>query len=642
MAIVSSIPSKVIYSVDVPEVDKFKTEFIYNYFVPDESVQDYKESRDGLNILADKMNLSYDVLKQPGNLVEGYLNTNNRISDLKKIPRYVKLTWSNNFKFLSNKNDLNSSKETSTLKNAKGKTSTKSSDKTALNKEAIFNKVIKEDEFASSYYTAIQFNNHNLSQQISSIFNDIGTDDDLRDNFPRKVAASNQVFDESNTKLQASMAAVAYQKEGLELKKRVEDDYLKKINSTKFYSQINNNFLYSLISEALSNSSPNNSFHDGFKNYAQSVVKLDTNYKLTNDEYKASIPYHTTYQNDLRSNLDNDATFSVAGYVIEKFELFPDNKINKFDPIVIEGGANSGYIDFQIRYGAIYVYSIRTILDVTYNAIDNSNFKFVRVGSYLSSKETSITVQTIEHVAPPPPADFKIIWDYDRFNQNTVIFDHENNRPFPDTGVRGSLMLAWSMPVNSQMDIKKFQVFRRKSLDDPFELIKMYDFDDSFVKFIPLEDRVSNNLISTSEDPFLYFYDDDFYKNSEYIYAIASIDAHGLTSNYSEQFKITFNSFSNKLEKTLVSISGAPKSYPNLYLEKDLFVDTIKTSNKNIMNIYLNPDCIRINTRENSHQEVLQMKTSSQKANIKYCINVINTDVQKSRQLNINVSKKVF
>jgi hypothetical protein len=634
---ISSIPSKLIYSVDVPEVENFQAQFVYNYYVPNESIQDYKDDKFGESILLDKMNLNLDVLKQPGYEIEGFLNKNSRISDLKKLPRYIKLTWANDFKLLS-KSKYGFFYKDKVNNEIKGKGLTDSD----------ISKIVREDQFASSYYTSIESSNRNIINGISSVFDSIDNtllkDPDLRNNFPKSVKEVNTVYkdSEADNTIQASMSAIAYQKGGLELKNQTKDSYLQKLSSTKFYSQINNNFLHSVVINALSSQHPNNSIFQSFIDYSKKINKLNINRKLSDSEYKASIPYHTTYQWDARSNLDNESTFNVTGYVIEKVEMFSDGTVKRFNPIVIRGGEKNSYIDFQVRYGAMYFYSIRTIMDITYNAIDNKEYKFMRVGSFIASKDTTIDVQTIENVAPPPPQDLMFVWNYDRVNQNTIVFDHQNNKPFPNTGVPGSLMIAWSMPVNSQMDIKKFQVFRRKSVNDPFELIKMYDFDDSISKFETLENNINPTLITKSKDPVLYYFDDDFYKNSEYIYAVASIDAHGLTSNYSEQFMLKFNMFSNKIEKILVSIAGAPKQYPNMYLERDLFVDTIKTSNKNSMHVYLNPDCIKVNNEDNTSYSVLQMKDLSNSSdNSKYCINIINTDVQKSRQLNINITKKV-
>jgi hypothetical protein len=634
MSKISTIPSRLIYSVDVPEVESFKAEFVYNYYIPDESVQDYVHDKNALISTANKMNLLPSVLNKPGYEIEGYLNSVSKISDLKKLPRYVKLIWNSN-----NRLSLTTTEQSIALNNA------------SKLKEEDIPKISKEDQFASSYYTSIESNNGVLVQAMSSLFDSTydlkdknnQIDTDLRNNFSNAQKSNLKIFDESNTDFHASMSAISYQKGGLELENQVSDAYLQKLKSTKFQSQINNNFLFDILKQASESQHPNNKTLKSFIDYSLKVNGIVPNYKLSESEYKASIPYHTVYefgkgyQGHVGSNQDNESTFKIVGYVIDKVEVFIDGTINRFSPIVINGGKSNSYIDLQVRYGAVYFYSIRSIMDVTYNAIDNKNYNFIRVGSFVASKDTIIDVQTIEHIAPPPPADFKIAWDYDRVNQNTVIFDHENNRPFPNTGKRGSLMLSWSMPVNPQMDIKKFQIFRRKTVNDPFEIIKMYDFDDSFSKFISLETKIKQELISNFDEPILYFFDDDFYKNSEYIYALASVDAHGLTSNYSEQFKIIFNKFTNKIEKTLISIAGAPKPYPNMYLEKDLFVDTFKTSNKNKMYVYLHPDCISTNKEAIFFQKNGENKEHDRQ---KYVINIINTDVQKSKQISIFLQKK--
>jgi len=622
---ISAIPSRLIYSVDVPEVENLKSEFIYNYYIPDESTQDYKQDKNALLSISNKMNLLPDVLKKPGYEIEGYLNSVSKISDLKKLPRYVRLTWNSNSKL-----SLTTTEQTIALND------------TSKLKEEDLPKVSKEDQFASSYYTSLESNNGTLVQAMSSLFDHLGgVDKDLRNNFANAEKANLKVFNESNSDFHASMSAVSYQKGGLELEKQVKDSYLEKLKSTKFQSQINNNFLFDILKQASGSQHPNNKTLKSFIDYSLKVNGIVSNYKLSEFDYLTSIPYHTVYgsgyQGSVGSNQDDESTFKIIGYVIDKVEVFSDGTVNRFSPIVINGGKKNSYIDFQIRYGAVYFYSIRSIMDVTYNAIDNKNFYFTRVASFVASKDTTVEVQTIEHIAPPPPADFKLTWDYDRFNQNTVIFDHENDRPFPNTGTRGSLMLSWSLPVNSQMDIKKFQIFRRKTVNDPFEIIKQYDFDDSFSKFESLENNINEKIVSKHEEPMLYFFDDDFYQNSEYIYALASIDAHGLTSNYSEQFKIVFNKFTNKIEKTLISIAGAPKPYPNLYLEKDLFVDTFKTSNKNKMHVYLQPDCIKTNNEPILFQRYGE---SGEYNRQKYVINIINTDVQKSKQVNIFLQKK--
>jgi hypothetical protein len=118
--------------------------------------------------------------------------------------------------------------------------------------------------------------------------------------------------------------------------------------------------------------------------------------------------------------------------------------------------------------------------------------------------------------------------------------------------------------------VKKFQVFRRASIDEPFQLLKMYDFDDSEIKAEENE-TVFQGLVEVQSNPSTLYIDPDFKKDSKFIYAVVSIDAHGLTSNYSDQFEVTFDRFKNRVIKKRISASGAPKPYPNMYLSADTF-----------------------------------------------------------------------
>ena len=85
---------------------------------------------------------------------------------------------------------------------------------------------------------------------------------------------------------------------------------------------------------------------------------------------------------------------------------------------------------------------------------------------------------------------------------------------------------------------------------------------------------VSLDRVYRMNIPMRSFRDFEFDKNKKFIYALACVDAHGLTSNYSVQMEISFNRRENKLVRKLISRSGAPKPYPNAYLNRDLFIDS--------------------------------------------------------------------
>jgi len=409
----------------------------------------------------------------------------------------------------------------------------------------------------------------------------------------------------------------------------VEVEGLKKIN---FYSQVSNNVLLDLAAPA--------SFQElNLKketlrkavSKARSISRSNNNFDLSDDDFKPNIPYYKITSSN--SNLRTSHNSALVGYVIEKYELFEDGTQKVFDPIIVENPGASSIVDMNVRYGAVYLYKVKTIMDIIVPAVDNANGNVFLISSLISSKPVVTMVETTENLAPPPPTELKFVWDYDRVNPSTTMFDPISNKPFPNTGTRGSLMIYWSFPINSQMDIKKFQLFRRGKITDPFELIKVYDFNDSQLVFPELEDSINEKLIEKSNPESSYF-DDDFTKNAEYIYAVASIDAHGLTSNYSEQFKVAFDSSTNQLKVSLVSVAGAPKQYPNLYLQNDLFIDSIKTSEKMTLHVYMTPDCYDV---INSQGQSTSVVGSIQK-NAKYKINFINIENQLSSQLEIVVN----
>ena len=70
--------------------------------------------------------------------------------------------------------------------------------------------------------------------------------------------------------------------------------------------------------------------------------------------------------------------------------------------------------------------------------------------SFIKSGGSNFSVVSCEEFSPPPPpGDFMIWWD----------FSEEK------------LILMWALPVVRTRDVKRFQVFRRKNIKEPFELL---------------------------------------------------------------------------------------------------------------------------------------------------------------------------
>ena len=606
---IPTYPSIPVYSVDVPEIDNFTSQFVYNFHVTDEATNDSGVLSDET---IDLMNITGVILKKSQ---DGKLENN---ADLRKIPRYIKLSFTPPFKEGMKYGVINVKDD-------------------QIN--GFLSKIVSEEDFSTSYYTSINTNNKNIAEQ---------TVDSFDQNYSTVVEKLQTNFDDSDKKVLNSIIAASsfqVQKSGAAFTTSLASSF-ENIKKAKFAGQINNNVIYDLFLYSSGSYGPNHETYANNLEFAKSKITANPKFAISDDNFKPSI---TKYQDGIETiggqTKQEDIRSSLIGYLIEKTELFSDGKIKVHDPIVIKNGNVNSYIDLKVRYGAIYSYKIKSLFEIYYPAVDNDSLTFTFTSSIISSKADSTYVEATESLAPPPPVELKFVWDYDRFNPTTSKIDPATGSPYPGTGARGSLMLYWSFPINPQLDIKKFQVFRRKSIDDPFELLKMVDFDNSTIQFPGLEESINPRVVQRSvidrlnkpsiSVPILRYYDDEFLKNSDYIYTVACIDAHGWSSNYSEQIRVTFNVYANKLVTELISIANAPKQYPNMYLQEDLFLDTIKIGNKKNLYVYLTPDCYSVSTSDNSNSKIDILNFSKDGA--EYTINFINTDKGAGAKLEINI-----
>jgi len=267
---------------------------------------------------------------------------------------------------------------------------------------------------------------------------------------------------------------------------------------------------------------------------------------------------------------------------------------------------------------------------VTIPAINDDDGSLAIVQFLVSSKPSNkVYVSTLKLDAPPPPSDIDFIWNYET---------DDNGNPI-------GLMVTWAFPVTSERDIKQFQVFKRTSVDNPFELQKQYNFDDSIVKF-PYPENPDPSVIENLTSPACYWIDDAFDWNVNtsqkkgVIYTVAAIDAHGQTSNYGAQFLVWFDRYQNKLQKKLVSHLGAPKPYPNLYLQAELFVDTIKVKGPHTttMKVYFNPEYYYLFDDQNRYVQVLQ----TNQVGGSYRLQFLNADNLKSAELDIFIDDRTL
>ena len=341
------------------------------------------------------------------------------------------------------------------------------------------------------------------------------------------------------------------------------------------------------------------------------------------------------------SPVSENLVSNIIGYKIDKY-LVQNGSYTKLEELYFERPDITTYVDDQVLYGQSYLYAIRVIgAMVVYDDSGKSNTV------YVSSLPMTKSVGCFEYKPPPPPTtiDFQ--------------FDYEKNR----------LLITWLNPPNPQNDIKQYQVFRRKSIRHPFELIAQYCFDDSDVgqggKRFTTGERIDGNDVEKTKmnglDGLLgvysagsvnSHYDEDFIIDTEFfqdepsfIYALCSIDAHGMISNYSTQTQVSFDQYSNRLVKETIASSGALRQYPNVTLKKNIFKDALRTEDGSTgqtrkMTLCLTPDCIKIKDNLGNTDNVVEtVDVKSNSSQPFYMLQLINLDNQKCQQIRIDVNR---
>jgi hypothetical protein len=314
---------------------------------------------------------------------------------------------------------------------------------------------------------------------------------------------------------------------------------------------------------------------------------------------------------DTSGATDTNSIKRVA-FQIERTELLTNGQ-KLFKTVNISPTATT-YTDSDVKYGSRYTYSVKSVYQIDVEsalAINESSNTPVNVRVLVASVPSNLaTVTTVERVPPPYPVDVSFRFDYQR----------------------GELSVRWEFPVNRVQDITRFQVFRRSSPSEPFLLLKELDFDKSEFK-VPRPDAPLPVNVSVSDQPFRSYVDRDFGRSSKYIYAVASVDAHGYASNYSAQYEVSFDMRLRSLRVRAVSPAGAPRPYPNIYFDtqQPLIDDTITRGKVSTVNVVFDPEYLQVKDRAGNDLNLIRFLGES----AKYYMNVI--DTSRAEQISIPV-----
>jgi len=322
----------------------------------------------------------------------------------------------------------------------------------------------------------------------------------------------------------------------------------------------------------------------------------------------------------------NYPAINHTGYIVEKFSVSPSGRYETHPALILTSRTSTEVIDPNIKYGHTYFYKVRQLYLVDIIQITRLTFTEVRyIVATCAVASNSAPVSRVlarESNIPNPPS--------------VLVAEYIHTHP--------GLRLEWAFPSNPSRDIKKYQVFRRKNLLSPFEIIAEYDFtDEGYTEFRGSE-TIDPGLVKRSKYPVCYHIDREFDSNSSFIYCIASIDAHGLSSNYGTQIQVSFLRHKNDITSRVISQSGAPKAYPNYYIDHTeldefgsdrLVEDAIKDSGHGKIRIYFNPDAYKVQSDSVSTPETTPIVISREMGS--YKMQIINLDRQISKTLTIDV-----
>ena len=269
-----------------------------------------------------------------------------------------------------------------------------------------------------------------------------------------------------------------------------------------------------------------------------------------------------------------------CGLLLEKYILDEDEKYKFLCGKFITKNSdseelylNSSYEDEAVRYGETYRYVVSNV----YLYMQNDSNDPLILNTYLLCDYPYITkeIECFENEAPPPP--------------NNIRFKLNNN----------SLKISWDEPSDYQYDAKGYQILRRYSLDEPFTIISQLEGHDENDLYQPREIIPEEMILKTPGEVKYNYLDSDYKRGKITIYAIRTIDAHGMFSNYSEQIAILYDPFEDKIIYDIVSDSDAPRNKPNekimqnskFFKYNDNMIDNLPIL-KNIKSIklYVTPD----------------------------------------------------
>lgn len=591
----ASKPSREVHVIDVPDVGNFTAKFVYNYHDKDEGV----EAAAGV---------ANSLLTKPGEYFDS------RIVDYlgsQRAPRYVVLTW----------------KPVSYRDRVYGQSPYFQDD--AVPKNYIRNnitKLLSEEHFASDQYTSLNVSDQSIDSKLHSYISSSATVLNMHRqnaNSQRGLALQTNALtsDEvdfdflSKYLVQPSENNTFYYERDSQ---RIRNSLVNKLKEFNMQVQLNNSVIHTLMKRAVA--FPESTFDSVHLSMFEVSKKTQGRAQarglrdLRADDYRTVAPDYVRLTPLTTGDPGLATRARLVGYIVDRHEILDNGEVIALEPIVVENPTAGTSVDLRVKYYARYQYAIRAVAEFSIPSIVEDTGDLV-VSKFLVASRPSApqVVSCVELVPPPPPADVRFTWDWDT----------------------NKLFISWAFPANPQRDVKQFQVFRRRSIDEPFELVKQIAFDDSTVP-APYAEHPDPRLVEHVDNPKLYWIDDEFTRDTTFIYALGTVDAHGLVSVYGPQSRVSYLKYKNRLRVERISPEGAPRPYPNMFLLTDTFVDSVVESKKHTMKIAFTPEHERLVDKDGN--DLGLVKTAQQGAS--YKILAMNTDLAAASTVTVTIQDR--
>lgn len=277
------------------------------------------------------------------------------------------------------------------------------------------------------------------------------------------------------------------------------------------------------------------------------------------------------YKAVIRENSETNSTINFLGHMYEKYKV--ENNSLKYLNSMLTLNRIVNFNDLAVNYGEKYLYKIRSLYIVSYIDVEDENVRNYAIIANNPYITQVIKCEDYELPECPVDIDFKIRKDE-------------------------SIEINWNYPDVLKNHIKGFQILRRYSTDDPFEVIGQIECHEEY-DFNKQKESIDNLLIKKYPGSVINsFIDNTFDRSKVCIYAIRSISAHGQFSNYSKQISVFYDYLNHKLDKSIVAIKNCPVDYPNLFLlnnskyvkNANNIIDNCINKKVSSVKIYVTPD----------------------------------------------------